>query len=186
MVPAIILKGGDADAIIAQVNINQIRERLSVLAEAEALKQLVNDQKLTQTEAAKKLLKPRSWAHDVMKVWKLPGPILTDLRNRSIAFSHAKVLSRYLDKPEIMQFLLEKAKTGDVAHDRLATLGVIAEKEGITNADKFRPQKISITKQSWLRVEPIREGVRVELHLHKQDSSTEALKKIREYLKKVG
>ena len=37
VVPANVVEGDDADAVVAQVNINQLRDRLSSIAEAEAL-----------------------------------------------------------------------------------------------------------------------------------------------------
>ncbi|MCH8904971.1 MAG: hypothetical protein IIA45_13780 [Bacteroidetes bacterium] len=40
-------------------------------------------------------------------------------------------------------------------------------------------------KRSWMRVEPLTEGVRIELHLHQMDSSDKALKQLRELLRRV-
>ena len=54
-VPALVTKGTDVDSVIAQMNINQNRERLNSFAEAEALRQLVVDHKMTHGEAAEKI-----------------------------------------------------------------------------------------------------------------------------------
>ncbi|MCH8903192.1 MAG: ParB/RepB/Spo0J family partition protein [Bacteroidetes bacterium] len=184
-IASIIMQGGDTEALIAQININQIRERLSLLAEASALKQLVEDQLLSLSEAARKLLKSRSWATDVMKVWTLPKQIVANLLKGRLGLSHTKVIARYMDKPKIMNLLYKEALKGNIAHNRLSSLGIIAEKNGVLKAGKLKPRRIKISKKSWLRVEPLNEGVRVELHLHEEDSTTAAVTKITEFLNNV-
>ncbi len=66
--PALLAKGDDDQAVVAQVNINQTRERLSDLAEAEGLRQLVKDHGWKQVKAAKFLLKTESWASQILPI----------------------------------------------------------------------------------------------------------------------
>ena len=50
LIPAHVVEGNDADAIVAQMNINQVRERLSQFAELEGL--LLQATRATQRQAA--------------------------------------------------------------------------------------------------------------------------------------
>ena len=53
-VPALVTKGSDKESVLAQMNINQNRERLNSFAEAEALRQLVVDHCMPIGEAGEK------------------------------------------------------------------------------------------------------------------------------------
>ena len=52
-VPALVTSGSDRASVLAQMNINQNRERLNSFAEAEALRQLVVDHGMPIGEAGK-------------------------------------------------------------------------------------------------------------------------------------
>ena len=177
-IPAIIVDGNDDDSVITQININQSREYLSNLAEAEGLRQLTQDHGWKLTEAAKFLLKTTAWASQVLRVFKLPEPILNALRNHQLALSHAIVISKYLEKPEIMKFLCEKVIKDNVSQSTLKTLGIKAEKNGISAAKKHVPKQSKFGKKSWLRIEPLQKGKRLEIHLEDGDNVKEALEMI--------
>ena len=177
--PANVVEGDDADSVVAQVNINQLRERLNAVAEAEAIRQLVQDHQLSQAEAGRRLLKTESWTSHTMKLWELPKPILTDLRAGKLAVSHAWVLSGYADKPNILDMLHKTALEGAIGHDRLAALGVIADKKGIKKAKQMKPHRIPMANGSWIRVEPLQKGIRAELHLKEGSDTVDALKKLK-------
>ena len=179
LVPAVTVSGEDDDSVIAQVNINQARERLTDLAEAEALRQLVKDHKWRQTDASNKLLKSRSWASKVMKVWSMPNKITKDIRKGVIPLSHGMIISRYIEKPDIMNMLHSEAAKGDVAGSHLAAMGKAAETEGLTAAQKERPSKHTLGSKSWVRIEPLQKGKRLEIHLSDEDDLSKALKKLK-------
>lgn len=130
-ISAVVTSGIAADSVIAQVNINQARERLTDMAEAEALRQLVEEYKWQQGDAANKLLKSKSWASKVMRVWLLPKEILKDLRKGLIPLSHAIIMSRYLDDPPIMRMLHKESVKGGVASSHLAAMGKAAKTGGV-------------------------------------------------------
>jgi len=182
-IPALIAEGGDANSVINQININQIRERLSDLAEAEAVKQLVKEHGYTTVSAAKKLQKSRSWAVAIMKVWTLPKEMLKALRNGEIYLSHCIVLSKYTEKPKILKMLFDEAIKGNISRSQLLTLGKAAEEDGIVAAKKKKPKTHKITEKSWFRTEPLQKADRIEIHFHKGDDK-EALK--REFLKIIN
>jgi len=183
-VPAHVVQGDDADGVVAQIHINQLRERLSAMAEVEGLRQLVKSHSLSRAEAARRLLKSESWASYAMKIYKLPNKVLSALHKGKIALSHAKVLTRYIEKLDILNMLYQTALKGSISHERLAALGVRAERDGIKNALKINTGRITIGKNSWMRFEPLRKGIRVEMHLSGDDHST-AANKFSEALKKM-
>ncbi len=185
-VPANVVEGDDADSVVAQMNINQLRERLSAVAEAEAMRQLVQDHQLSQAEAGKRLLKTRSWTSHTMKVWELPKPILANLRTGKLAVSHAWVLAGYADKPQILNMLHKTALAGNIGHDRLAALGVIAEKKGLRKAKSMLPRRIPVAKGSWIRIEPLQKGLRAELHLKEGDDSAAVLRELKVLWRELG
>ncbi len=175
VVPAVLGKGSDADSVIVQVNVNQTRERLSSLAEAEALRQLVRDHGWTQEQAGAAILKTRSWVSKVLKIWKLPKSVLSDLRAGKVAMSHAMVLTRYLEQPKILAALHKEAKAGNISKERLSALGRRMEKDGLVAGRKMAPKRHSLGPKSWARIEPLQKGVRVEIHLNEGDDGKAAI-----------
>lgn len=182
LVPAVTVEGNDDDSLVTQVNINQARERLTDLAEAEALRQLVSDHKWQQVDAANKLLKSKSWASKVMKVWSLPVNVLGDIRKGNIPLSHGMVISRFLEEPKILDMLHKEAVKGSITRAHLAAMGKAAKENGIGAAKKERPKKYKFGKKSWVRVEPLQKGKRFEIHLSNEDSSKKAIDQIKEII----
>jgi len=185
LIAAKVVEGTDADSVVAQMNINQLREQLSGMAEAEALRQMVEDHGRKQKEAAQLLLKSSSWASHIVKVWQLPENILASLKAGEIGISHAKVLAYYIEKPEILKLLFETAKKGGISHPHLAALGVRAAEEGIKKAGKMKPVKFAVGRNSWIRIAPLRKGVRAELHLEDSDDPKTAAEKLLQHLESI-
>ena len=183
---AIVMEGGDKESVTAQFNINQIRERLSALAEAEAVRQLVIDQKTDKIEVGRLLLKSRTWINKSLRIWELPKFILDELYKGKLAVSHAMVISNYMDQPKIMNLLHEEAIKGDISHERLSALGVIAVNKGIAKARRYKPKRVKISDKSWFRGEPLQQGVRIELHLDAKENINLAVEKLREYLRQIA
>ena len=177
-VPCLIVTGDDKESLVAQVNINNTRERLSEFAEAEALRQLVQDHGMKQVEAAGVLLKSKTWASEVMRVWKLPSDILLKVREGQIPVSHAKVIAGYMEKPDIQEMLVAQSLSGETSHPRLKALAVRAEQLGVKQALKTRPRNLSVGAKSTLRVEPLQKSIRLELQLDDSDTIDDAVEKI--------
>jgi ParB family chromosome partitioning protein len=184
-VPAIIVEGGDQDALVAQVNINNMRERLSEFAEAEALRQLVKDHGMKQVEAADVLGKSKGWASQVMKIWQLPGEILREVRSGEMPISHARVISQYQDEPSIMKMLVKESLSGNVSKERLKAMAVRAKRIGVTKARAGKPKNIAFGNKSKIRVEPMQKSMRLELQLDDTDDIAHALEKVKAALENV-
>jgi len=168
-VPALIAQGGDSESVIHQININQARERLSEMAEAEALRQLVKDHNWSQIDASRKLLKSKAWASKIMKVWSLPKEILKELRNGNLHLSHCMVMAKYVEKPKIMEMLFKEALNSVISREQLTALGKAVESDGIATAKKRKPKKYKFTSESWARTEPLQKGDRIEVHIQAGD-----------------
>jgi len=184
-VPAMIVEGDDQTSLVAQININNTRERLSQIAEAEALRQLVKDHGMKQINAAKALLKTPAWASEVMKVWELPREILAQLKSGEIVLSHARIIAGYQDAPDIFNMLLKQSLSGKVSRERLKAMGTRAREQGIKKALAAKPRTTRISNKSWLRVEPLQKGVRAELHLESPEEIQTAIEALEKQLIKM-
>jgi len=185
LIPAHVVQGDDVDGVVTQIHINQLRKRLSAMAEVEGLRQLVQSHGLSLSEAARRLLKSKSWASHSIRIYELPQKALTALRKGKISLSNAKVLTRYLDKPQIFNMLYDTAVKGGISHERLAALGVRAERDGIEKAKQTNTGRIAVGKQSWMRFEPLRKGIRVEMHLSAEDDYQAAAEKLKKAIGKL-
>jgi ParB/RepB/Spo0J family partition protein len=175
LVPAVLGRGQDAESVVVQINVNQTRERLSALAEAEALRQLVKDHGWTQEQAGAAILKTKSWVSKVLKIWKLPKRVLADVSAGRIAFAHAMVLTRYLNQPKILAALHKEALKGATATLQLSAMGRRMEKEGPGAARRYAPKKYPIGAKSWVRIEPLQRGFRAEVHVNDGDDAQAAI-----------
>ncbi len=181
-VPALVTKGTDIDSVIAQMNINQNRERLNSFAEAEALRQLVVDHKMTQGEAAEKLLKSRTWAVKVLKVFELPKDILADFNEGKIILSQAIVLSKYANKPKVLKLLYKEALQG-ISADNLKALALKSENLSVKNLERYKPKMYKTGKKSWVRVKPLQRGVNFNIHLEQGDEPEKLVEEFRKIVR---
>jgi len=184
-VPCMIVTGDDKESLVAQVNINNTRERLSEFAEAEALRQLVLDHGMKQVEAAGVLLKSKQWASDVMKVWRLPQDTLEKVRSGELVLSHAIIVASHSEYPDIQKMLLDQSLSGQASTARLKALALRAKNEGLKKAMKLQPKTFDFGSKSSVRVEPRQKSLRLEITLDDTDSSEDALLKLQSVLKKL-
>jgi ParB family chromosome partitioning protein len=183
-IPAIVIKTTDADSIVAQLNLNQIRTRLQAVSEAEGLRRLVQDHKWEIQEAASAVGKGRSWAHHVMQIYRLNPEIVSDFRSGNISLRQAIVLTHYRDRPEILKMLHKIARSGNISAQKLSVLGKRATKEGLRRAKRLRPRTQKLGKNSWVRFEPIIDGIRAELHLSNNDDISSVMRTLSKLLRK--
>jgi ParB family transcriptional regulator, chromosome partitioning protein len=181
--PAILAEGSEATSVVVQMNVNQTRERLSSMAEAEALRQLIDDHGWTQSQAGAAILKTRNWVSMVLTIWRLPKSILGDLRSGRIAVSHGIVLARFVDQPRILSALHKAVLAGNLSKQSLRALALRMEQEGTTAAMKYAPKKHSIGSKSWVRIEPLQRGFRAEIHFSDADTVSAVLKQLTEVVK---
>ena len=175
--PALVTKGTDKDSVFFQMNINQNRERLSSFAEAEALRQLVASHKMTHGEAAKKLLKSRTWAVKVLKVFDLSKNILSDFNKGKIILSQAIVLSKYADRPKVLKLLYKEALKG-ISADNLKALAFKSENLSGKDLERYKPKLYKAGQKSWVRVKPLQRGVNFNIHLEQGDEPEELIQRL--------
>jgi ParB-like chromosome segregation protein Spo0J len=90
---------------------NLQRSNLSAIEEAEAIRRLMEECGLTQTEVAKELGKSQGFVASRLALLKLPEAIQTKIMQRKISASHGELLSRISDE-EILQQLANEVEKG--------------------------------------------------------------------------
>ena len=183
-VPALVTKGSDEESVLAQMSINQNRERLNSFAEAEALRQLVVDHGMSIGEAGKKLLKSSSWATKVLKVFDLPKDILAGFNEGKIILSQAIVLSKYVDKPKILKLLYKEALQG-ISAGNLKALALKSENLSSKDLELYKPKLYKAGKKSWVRVKPLQRGVSFNIHLEQGDDPDKLIKKFQKIISQL-
>lgn len=178
LVPCAILDADDADAIQNSLISNQIRQRLSSLSEAEALRALVKDYGRTASDVAKALGKTRGWASQILASFELPNEIWDDVRGGKISVKHATTIARFRDKPGVVKLLHRLAKEG-TSSSRLAIIGKEAVRLGTREAEKLKPKITPLGKKSFVRFEPVKNGIRLEIHINKLDNLDKILSEVR-------
>ena len=109
-VPAVIRKVTDRESLIFAILENVQRSDLNCIEEALAYYQLMDDFKLTQEEAAKKLGKERSTVANFLRLLKLPKQVLELLQKEFLTFGHGKVLAG-VDKEVALRTLINALLT---------------------------------------------------------------------------
>ena len=183
-VPALVTSGSDEESVLAQMNINQNRERLNTFAEAEGLRQLVVDHKMAIGEAGKKLLKSSSWATKVLKIFSLPKNILADFHKGKIILSQAIVLAKYAHKPKILQLLHIDALKG-ISADNLKALALKSENLSGKDLELYKPKLYRAGQKSWIRLKPLQRGVNFKIHLEQGDDPNKLVKELQTIIKRL-
>ena len=183
-VPALVTKGSDEDSVLAQMNINQNRERLNSFAEAEALRQLVVDHGMAVGESGKKLLKSSSWATKVLKVFDLPKDILASFNEGKIIVSQAIVLSKYANKLKVLKLLYKEALQGTSAAN-LKALALKSENLSGKDLELYKPKQYKAGKKSWVRVKPLQKGINFNIHFEQEDNGEQILKELKKVLSEL-
>jgi ParB family chromosome partitioning protein len=92
-IPAVIRGDGtDSDDLTEALVENLQRENLSVLEEAAAYKQLLEDFGMTHEEVASHVGRSRSAVTNTVRLLALPGPILSMLQSGELTAGHARAL----------------------------------------------------------------------------------------------
>ncbi len=181
--PVLVREDLGQDDLLARLAANRYHARLSTLAEARVLRELVEERGWKRAHAARALLKTRSWATHVLRVWKLPDGVLEDVLSGAIPFSHAMVLARYVDRAEILSFLCEALRTEErLSRHRLESMARAAEQYGPEKASDLAWGRRSIGKSSWIRVEPAAGGFHAELRIGSRQDVAAALRALTDVL----
>lgn len=101
-IPAIIREFNDEEMMQIAVLENLQRENLNAVEEAMAYQRLINMLKITQEELANKLGKSRSHITNILGLLNLPEEVKDMIIEGKLTMSHARVLSKFEDKEEIV------------------------------------------------------------------------------------
>lgn len=184
-IPVLMFAGDDLNAVTTQLSVNQLRSRLSPLAEAEGVRLLVQKHGMTATAAAHTLGRTRSWASKILSIFELPDNILKDLRNGEFHAAHAIVMAKYRDRPQILNLLHKAAVRDNISKRHLAIVARRAERQGPRKAARARPRRVNLGGVSWVRIKPLIKGIRAELHLSPRDDPQEAVAALGKLLRRV-
>ncbi len=108
-IPVIIKELEESDAAEISLIENLQRENLNPVEEANGYKTLTEDFGLTQEEAAKRVGKSRTAVANVMRILKLPQPVLALVENGTLSYGHARTLLPLCERMDDAS-LLETAK----------------------------------------------------------------------------
>jgi ParB family chromosome partitioning protein len=172
LVPAIVFACDDAAGLVTQVHVNQVRERLTALAEAETLRRLVRDSRRSAADAARLLGKSRSWGSRVLRVFDLPAQIVADLRADRLGIAQATTLVDFAAEPAALAVLHVRALGGASKHE-LAEVGRQLRRGRV--AAPPLPGRLPIGPHSWLRLAASPGGRRLVIHLDARDDPAATL-----------
>jgi len=92
VIPAIVKKVSDRDALELALIENLQRQDLDPLEEAEAYRRLVREFDMTQEEVAAKVGKARATVANSLRLLALPAEVQAWIRSRELSVGHAKLL----------------------------------------------------------------------------------------------
>lgn len=113
-VPVLIRELSDVEVTEIALIENLQRENLNPVEEALGYQQLIDEYGLTQDEVSKRVNKSRSAVTNMLRLLRLPEPVLKDLENGKLSTGHAKVLLS-LENPEEMQEFAATTVKGSIS-----------------------------------------------------------------------
>lgn len=112
-VPAYVLNvESDEEMLELSLVENIQRENLNAIEEALGYKRLIEECKLTQEEAAKKVGKDRATIANFLRLLKLPKQIQESVRHKDISAGHARALLGCDDQRKLLQIWNKTKKDG--------------------------------------------------------------------------
>ena len=101
-IPAIIRKFTDDEMMEIAIIENLQREDLNPIEEATSYKVMIERLNLTHDELSRKISKSRSYITNMLGLLKLPEEVLNMVRNKELSTGHAKILSKYGNKEQMI------------------------------------------------------------------------------------
>lgn len=111
-VPAIIKDLTDEKMMEIALLENLQREDLSIIEEAYAYKNLLEELKLTQEELSQKLGKSRSHIANTVRLLTLPEEVIQSINNKELSMGHGRALLGLKDKSLVKRILKKTMKEG--------------------------------------------------------------------------
>src|SRR5699024_2066851 len=112
-VPAIVKEYDDKKMMEIALLENLQREDLTVIEEAEAYKNLMDELGLTQEQLSQKLGKSRSHIANVMRLLSLPEDIILNISNGELSMGHGRALLGLKNKEQLYP-LVDKILTNNL------------------------------------------------------------------------
>ncbi|MEI3604438.1 ParB/RepB/Spo0J family partition protein [Pseudogracilibacillus sp. SE30717A] len=131
-VPAIVKDYDDRKMMEIALLENLQREDLTVIEEAVAYKNLINELHLTQEELSAKIGKSRSHIANTMRLLSLPEDVILFISNGELSMGHGRALLGLQDK-EQLPLLVDKIRKND--------LNVRQIEQMITELNKKKPKQ---------------------------------------------
>ncbi len=144
-VPVLLRTLSDADAMAAGLVENLQREDLNAVEEAEGYKRLVEEFHMTQEVLGEALGKSRAHIGNVMRMLRLPKPVLDMVKDGRLSFGHARALLTLDDPVQAAQEVAKKqlsvrqteelvARAGRASQPRSRAAGVDGEVDALAKS----------------------------------------------------
>ena len=109
-IPAIVRDFNDQEMLVVALIENIQRENLNPIEEAEAFSKIIENNGLTQEQAAQKFGKSRSYVTNLLGLLNLPEKTKEYVKEQKITMGHARALSKIADE-DLVNELAEKVIT---------------------------------------------------------------------------
>ena len=107
-VPVLVRPLSDSDAMAAGLVENLQREDLNPIEEAEGYRRLLEEFKMTQEMLGEAIGKSRAHIGNLMRILKLPEPVLAMIREGSLSAGHARALMVHADPLRAAKQVVDK------------------------------------------------------------------------------
>jgi ParB family chromosome partitioning protein len=122
-VPVLVRVLSDADAMAAGLVENLQREDLNAVEEAEGYQRLIKEFNLSQETLGEAVGKSRAHIGNMLRVLKLPEPVLGMVRDGSLSMGHARALLNHADPVKGAKVILDKDLSVRQAEEMINNLG---------------------------------------------------------------
>lgn len=137
-IPAIVKDFTDAQMMEVALLENIQRENLTVIEEAEAYKNIIDELGITQENLGKKLGKSRSHITNMLGLLRLPDNVKKLVNSGSLSMGHARAISKVEDSSKMSE-IAEKVVTENLT---------VRDVEEIVSGDKVEKKNPIVKKQS--------------------------------------
>src|SRR5690625_335920 len=141
-VPAIVKDYDDKKMMEIALLENLQREDLTIIEEATAYKNLIEELEVTQDALAKKIGKSRSHIANTMRLLSLPDPVIRSLSNGELSMGHGRALLGLKNSDKIVDVAKKIVQRG--LNVRQVEKLISELNEGKTNKQSKREQKKDI------------------------------------------
>lgn len=166
-VPAIIQDLTDQKMMEIALLENLQREDLSIIEEALAYKNLLEELKLTQEELSEKLGKSRSHIANTVRLLTLPDEVINHINNRELSMGHGRAILGLKDKKHLNS-VVEKTLKEELNVRQIEKLVLSLNESDIQTKTPVAPKRdIFIVKQEEELRDVLGTGVKIQKNKNK-------------------